>query len=502
MTWLWVIRVALFSVLLYPAFSLPPRPLQHDPPPSPVPRERWAVGTDDERGNLLYATAFFALTLSLFCTCVCLCYPAADPSASVEGALKPSQQPVSSTNAVRLAQTVSSALTLAVSKPPATPRLPSTPAATGQPTLRRVLSQVFITAGLPGKKSAASFLKWSGLALLVLQSSTLYLLLSSLQPGSVEGPSHSGAEAVMITEIVKLIICLLVVSCGANPRLTFYNALVVKWRETLLLAIPSLCYAFQNNLIQFAASTNISAVVLLSLLQMKTLTAAIFSVLLLGRRFSFLDWLSFIGLVLGVVLVQAHSPALRKQPVSDSHVALDDQLMGEGAACLAAILSGFAGVCLEAIYTKRASSIFVRNVQLCMWSMALQYGALLRQESASPDRPLLTGFDAGTWTVIFLQALGGLITAMVIKHAGNMPKAFASAFSLALATSVLMVAVDLDQSSPPLFGLGVVIIVGATLTFETRQVATCATWYMFTHLQRSPSVHGTFPCTRTAHAMM
>ena len=122
--------------------------------------------------------------------------------------------------------------------------------------------------------------------------------------------------------------------------------------------------------------------------------------------------------------------------------------------------------------------------------------------SASPDRPLLTGFDAGTWTVIFLQALGGLITAMVIKHAGNMPKAFASAFSLALATSVLMVAVDLDQSSPPLFGLGAVIIVGATLTFETRQVATCATWYMFTLLQRSPSVHGTFPCTRTAHAMM
>ena len=77
------------------------------------------------------------------------------------------------------------------------------------------------------------------------------------------------------------------------------------------LAIPAFCYALQNNLV-FLAISNLSAAAAQVLYQLKTLTTALFSVILLGRTFQPSQWASFVLLGLGVVLV----------PVSYTHLTL------------------------------------------------------------------------------------------------------------------------------------------------------------------------------------
>ena len=415
--------------------------------------------------GMVSATALFLLCLSVTCCCM---------------------RCKSRLNGFRAGEVVSSAT------------LSTAPQATRNPTLRYKLTKAFGSAA-----SAVSLLKWTGLLMLVVQSSALFVVLRKSR--LIDGPKYSGVMAVMLIEIGKLSVCLFVIAFGPNPYFTLYDELFIKWHDTLKLAIPAICYAIQNNLI-FYASNRISAVVLQSVLQMKTLAAAIFSVLILGKRFALFDWLSFFALVIGVILVQTHSPESRKMqedaaqqqdaslldvnqtlnfanhtnqtlnfanhttPAAGTAASAGAQLTGAAAALAGAALSGFSGVFLERMFTKRASSLFVRNVQLCIYSISAQLIALTHEVAMQPDRPLLTGFHTLTWVVVVLQGAGGLITAMVIKYAGNMPKTFAAAVSLLVTAFVSIFGFGLYEFTTPLFWLGVATVAGATLAFEGRKV--------------------------------
>ena len=65
----------------------------------------------------------------------------------------------------------------------------------------------------------------------------------------------------------------------------------------------------------------------------------------------------------------------------------------------------------------------------------------------------LQGFHASTWFVVAIQVGGALLTAIVIKHAGNVLKTFATV--LALIVTFGLSTVLFDFSPTPLFGLGV-----------------------------------------------
>jgi UDP-sugar transporter A1/2/3 len=71
---------------------------------------------------------------------------------------------------------------------------------------------------------------------------------------------------------------------------------------TLLLGVPALCYAMQNNLV-FVAISNLSAAAAQVLYQLKTISTAFFTVLLLRRSFRAAQWVSFLLLMAGVALV-------------------------------------------------------------------------------------------------------------------------------------------------------------------------------------------------------
>jgi hypothetical protein len=152
----------------------------------------------------------------------------------------------------------------------------------------------------------------------------------------------------------------------------------------------------------------------------------------------------------------------------------------------------------------------VRNLQLTLFTIPLQLFALgwsrlfLTQASAL-RKPLLAGFHPSTLFIILLQAppppvhrqrasripseahplnhpshvrswhppilpeqaVGGLINAMVIKYAGNMPKIFAAGAALAVTSLVSM---ELFAFRPhSLFWVGMVTVVCATLLFSIHE---------------------------------
>mmetsp|Transcript_50290 Transcript_50290/g.163826 ORF Transcript_50290/g.163826 Transcript_50290/m.163826 type:complete len:216 (+) Transcript_50290:610-1257(+) len=100
----------------------------------------------------------------------------------------------------------------------------------------------------------------------------------------------------------------------------------------------------QNNLV-FVAISNLSAAAAQVLYQLKTISTAFFTVLLLRRSFRAAQWVSFLLLMAGVALVQSEDGKSSSAPTGAA------PWLGVSAALAAASISGFAGVFLEKMFT-------------------------------------------------------------------------------------------------------------------------------------------------------
>ena len=209
------------------------------------------------------------------------------------------------------------------------------------------------------------------------------------------GPRYLASVVVLITELCKLLLCSCIVLIESGGR----DLRLVCTRDAFKLCIPALCYTIQNNLL-FLAISNLSAAASQVIYQSKTLSTALFSVLLLKRRFSPCQWLSFIALGLGVTLVQSQDTSARS-PSEGSNA-----LVGVLASLAAAALSGFAGVYLEFMFNKGQASLWVRNVQLTLFTIPLQTLTVIQNDLHDVRRHgALVGFHPSTWGVIAVQVV-------------------------------------------------------------------------------------------------
>merc|ERR1711959_444507 len=62
------------------------------------------------------------------------------------------------------------------------------------------------------------------------------------------------------------------------------------------------------------------------------------------------------------------------------------------------------------------------------------FGVASEQLATTDARPLLHGFSISTWLMTVNNVFGGLIVALVIKHADNILRGFATALATVLAT--------------------------------------------------------------------
>ncbi len=102
------------------------------------------------------------------------------------------------------------------------------------------------------------------MSLLVLTVQNALLILSMRYSRVLTGAMYFSTTAVVISETMKMVICLLIIFLQMRSFSKFashmYEALVVNWQDTLKMSVPAIVYMLQNNL-QYVAVSNLEAAV-------------------------------------------------------------------------------------------------------------------------------------------------------------------------------------------------------------------------------------------------
>ncbi|KAI9810712.1 MAG: hypothetical protein M1826_003472 [Phylliscum demangeonii] len=322
---------------------------------------------------------------------------------------------------------------------------------------------------------------WS-LVTLTFQNSALILTMhySRIMP-LVGGHRYHASTAVFLNEVMKLAICLTLALHDLSrtlppsaPATALFSALyqAVLTPDCWKLAIPASLYTLQNTL-QYVAVSNLSAATFQVTYQLKILSTAIFSVTMLGRILSTRRWLALILLTLGVAIVQLpaadlaglsfwRGPSLpfdQSRPIEglkemgraavrrvvkrsatyqgiQEDQTLEHPIMnssvGLTAVILACLISGAAGVYFEKVLKDSHSLLWIRNVQLSLFSLfpALFIGVIWKDGEAIAKTGFFEGYNWVVWTAIVFQALGGIVVALCVNYADNIAKNFATSISI------------------------------------------------------------------------
>ncbi|KAH7725438.1 Protein NSTP-5 a [Aphelenchoides avenae] len=340
----------------------------------------------------------------------------------------------------------------------------------------------------PSKFEFGKMLKYVSLVVLVVQNASQVLLMRYAT--TRDQPPFLKTVAVFFNEVVKLVASLaLFFATNGSMRKSLgelKHHFITNFLDTLKVGVPAFIYTIQNFLL-YVAIENLDAGTYMVTYQMKILTTALFTVLMLKRRISLLQWLSLVVLCVGVAIVQisakqgakAVSPSnatvvaelffnettlAPTTPVAVSQAPAQNPIIGFSAIVVACFLSGFAGIYFEKILKGSSVSLWLRNVQLA--SLSLPIGLVVigaKDWTHVAERGFMQGFDLVVWGVVLLQALGGLVVAVVIKYADNILKAFATSVAIVCASvaSIFLFAVYPRL----LFILGAALVIVAVVVY-------------------------------------
>ena len=169
-----------------------------------------------------------------------------------------------------------------------------------------------------------TFAKYSSLVLLIVQTTVMVLVLrysrvaeTRVTADDDEKQNHSrylSSTAIVCSEIMKILACLVVIWMKSRYSLRAIIRqldieIVRKPLETLKLLVPACLYTCQNNLL-FLALSNLDAATYQVTIQVKILTTAMFSRLMLGKKLNSKKKISLALLMFGVILVQVKTHKL------------------------------------------------------------------------------------------------------------------------------------------------------------------------------------------------
>jgi len=334
-----------------------------------------------------------------------------------------------------------------------------------------------------GEAEHGNLIKYGSLVLLIVQMVGLVLLMRYSRTASSGDDLYLSSTAVATMELMKFIICLGVVGSQAGSMgglaKQLQQHILHSPGELLKLSVPSFLYMIQNNLLYLALS-NLDAATYQVCYQLKILTTAVFSALLLNRRFSRTKWTAIVILTIGVAIVQSSGSGDAKQSngndggedddeaqlASPSSVGSSQQrLVGLIAVLCAACTSGFSGVYFERILKGSPTTLWIRNIQMGLPSVILALlGVYTKDHQAVHEKGFFHGYSALVWVVVLVQAAGGLIVAVVVRYADNVLKTFAASFSIIVSCVVSAILFDFRPNSQ--FILGTVLVVSATAIYS------------------------------------
>ena len=142
-------------------------------------------------------------------------------------------------------------------------------------------------------------------------------------------------------------------------------------------------------------------------------------------------------------------------------------LTGFGAVTAACFTSGLAGVYFEMVLKGSKADLWVRNVQLSLFSLVPALLPIIFSDHRNSQgffRDLLRNFGGWAWGTVAIQTFGGLVTAVVIKYSDNILKGFAT--SLAIILSFLASVALFDFKLTPSFLVGSTTVLAATWMYN------------------------------------
>lgn len=312
--------------------------------------------------------------------------------------------------------------------------------------------------------SASTNMKYISLVCLILQNATLILTMRYARTRS--GDQFFATVAVVSSECLKVLCCFIITLIEYKGNilrwLQFLNQSIIQQPlDTMKLAVPSFIYMIQNNLLYVAVS-NLPAATFQVSYQIKILTTALFSVLMLGKSLSKLQWFSMLMLFSGVAIVQVQNSSGAEKSSSDVE---QSAFLGMTAVLLSCCSSGFAGVYFEKILKGSKGSIWLRNIQLGMFGILTGIIGVWTKDGANvSEKGIFFGFSPLVWVIIGNQAFGGLLVAVVIKYADNILKGFATSVSIIVSTVVAVFLFDFTVT--PLFVLGAALVILAVYLYS------------------------------------
>ncbi|EIW70534.1 hypothetical protein TREMEDRAFT_22759, partial [Tremella mesenterica DSM 1558] len=310
---------------------------------------------------------------------------------------------------------------------------------------------------------------------LALQNAFLTIIMHYSRISTAPSRTYSAATAVLLNELLKGAISVLIALKHPRPPSSFPSFIPTMLHPSRIrnltksvlspdcykLSVPAILYVIQNNL-QYVAASNLDVATFQVTYQMKILTTAFFSVLMLRKRLSKGKWLSLILLAAGVGIVQIQSTAapshispivqtegvqiskgnqLRSDIPQLNSERVMHPLRGFMAVTLACMTSGLAGVYFEFILKTQTGSgpapdLWVRNTQLSFFSLVPAAVPILFARGPEGSSWLervggsFANFNGWAVGTVLTQTFGGLITAIVIRYSDNIMKGFATSLSI------------------------------------------------------------------------
>merc|ERR1712232_499791 len=187
------------------------------------------------------------------------------------------------------------------------------------------------------------------------------------------GASWNPQTGVVMQEVIKALACMGLLLKDGGLSTVFADK-----AEALKTAVPAICYLIQNNL-QYVAVGYLDASTYAVLYQLKILTTAVLSMVILRKDLACIQWVSLALLTVGVSVVVLSQMSEGGPNQSKS---TDSILPGLAAVLTACLMSGLAGVYFEKLLKGSTVSLWTRNLQLALYSIVIGLVGLYGESSS------------------------------------------------------------------------------------------------------------------------
>ena len=298
------------------------------------------------------------------------------------------------------------------------------------------------------------------LLVLVVQNASL-VLLTRWSRSHRTTTLYKSSTLILVAEVMKMVSCLIYLFIETEKKQQYGQKLYhsVFCLETVKLGVPAALFMLQNYLL-FVSLSNLDAMTFQLLSQIKLLLAAVFSVLLLERYLSCVQWSSVMLLTIGIMM-----SSQGKGSEKTSSQAAQNSVLGVVSCVVSGISSAFASVYFEKILKGTPPSIAVRNIQLGIFSLALSVVSMLAVDGIpGRDFAFFDGYGSSTWLLASIHAGGGILVAVVVKFADNILKGFAT--GVAIIVSGVYAAIAWGFTPTPGFIAGAIVVTFGTCIYN------------------------------------